>query len=269
MAVIALAMIGLGVGGWIGLGLAVMLLKGRFKLALAAVFSVGGIVAAIMFSHLVIPVSYAESILADAKEHDATFQLGMAKDPSNYGHIQELMRLEEQRGGKAAAETIFRDNNFEILTVHGYGLIPKASDRSVSDYALAIADYYTSIHGTDPEKCYLFLTESQLGHHYGMSPKQRQRVYDSLTKVVETASRSPVTMTDNERAAANEKMSEIWTGIVEGPDAAALYMGEFEGEKARTAEQRKGMCLFYTRLHQRIAATDPPLRSHLIKVFNE
>jgi hypothetical protein len=43
---VALAMIGVGVGGWIGIGLSVLVLRGRFKAVAGAIFAVGGIAAA-------------------------------------------------------------------------------------------------------------------------------------------------------------------------------------------------------------------------------
>lgn len=47
MAVVALAMIGMGLGGWIGIGIATLAFKGRFKVPAAILFAVGGIVGAV------------------------------------------------------------------------------------------------------------------------------------------------------------------------------------------------------------------------------
>ncbi len=268
-AVVALAMVGMGIGGWIGIGAAMLLFKGRFKVAAAAVFAIGGIAAAVALSPLVMPTPWAEQALARAEEHDPVIQLALREDPAQHGQFLRQLREAQQRGGEAGVAKEMRHIAFEVMSVHGTRLIPDASDQAVDDYVSANADYFAAIHETDPEMCYVYLAEASHGSDYGMSPELYRRMFDAMTAIVTSATRDPHPMTESERAAASRDFTALWTGITEGPGAEALYMGDFDDEPATTPEQRKGLCLFFHRFYQQAAALDRPLRAHVIKAFYE
>lgn len=156
---------------------------------------------------------------------------------------------------------------FETLAIHGLKLIPRTSDAAADGYIDVMAQYLQSIHQRDPEMCYVYLVESVHGSDYGMSPALYDRMFDSMEAVIVAATNAPDPLTDDEIEAAGERLGEIWSSLEEGPEAGDFYMGGFDGDPASTPEQRKGACLFMTRLYHRIATQDKPMRAHLLKVL--
>jgi pimeloyl-ACP methyl ester carboxylesterase len=263
--VIALAVIGAGIGGWIGVVLATVLLKGQLKILTGIAMAALGLVGGAATGFLVMPD--AEQILAYAEDREEIIQLALSVDPSLRDRLLQQLRAAEQRGGSSAAMSELRDVQFELLAVHGPDLIPLAADEVVSEYALASAEYLDGIHRTDPEICYTYLAMSKQGSRYGMSPALYKRIFDSLDGIVDSAYHDPAPLTDQQREAAQMRLQALWVGITEGPDAPSFYLGEFEARPAQTAEEREGACFFLARLYSRVAAERQPLRSHILKVF--
>lgn len=268
-AILALALIGLGAGGWIGIGLAVLAFKGRFKFPAAAVFAVGGVALAIWAGDLAIGKPRAEAMLAHAEQHDPIFRLMLRVDPERHEPVLLHLQEAERRGGVAEVEKEMRNVAFETLAIHGLKLVPQASDAAADGYIDVMAEYLQSIYRRDPETCYVYLVESRHGSDYGMPPAMYRRMFDSMKAIVTSSASNPDPLSDDEREAASARLTEIWTGLQEGPEAGDFFTGMLDGEAASTPEQRKGTCLFMTRLYHRIAAQEAPMRGHILKVFYE
>jgi hypothetical protein len=267
--VVALAMIGVGVGGWIGIGLSVLVLRGRFKAVAGAIFAFGGIAAAVFGGQFILPQPVAARMLSEAEQNDPAFKLLASVNPAGREAILRYLQEIEQQGGKAAVERELRSIAFEIMAVHGLKVMPKASDAAADGYVTVMAQYLHSTHERDPDLCYDFVAESRHGSDYGMSPVLYDQMFSSMQAVLVSADRAPDPLSDEEREAAQERLLQIWNGLGEGPEAADFYTGFLDGKSAATPEQRKGACLFTTRLYHRIAAQEQPMRAHLVKVFYE
>ncbi len=264
---LALPMIGVGIGGWIGIGLSVLLLKGRFKFPLAALFAVGGIAAAITAIPMVFPEPAADRLLAEAERSDPAFALLMRVEPERREPILRFLREAEQRGGEVEVARELRYVAFEIMAIHGLKQIPVTSDAAADAYVTTLSEYLQSIHERDPELCYVYLMESRHGSDYGMSPELYDRMFASMRTIITEAASNPDPLTAEEEEAARDRFSELWTSLEEGPEAPDFYTAVFEGGTASTPEQRRGACLFMTRLYHRIAAQEQPMRAHIAKGF--
>ena len=200
-------------------------------------------------------------------DNNPLFQLAIRSDPAL--RQQYLARLEQAyaRGGVGGSAAEANAIGKEIGRALAPALLPVAPDAVLSDYLAVTTDYLVETYQSNPDECYAFARGQAAGGGLVLPVDIRARLSNVMENVLAAASSNPVTMSADEWAAGRAKVEEIRARIVDGAEADRMYFGDFAGKPAATPAERKGTCLFLTRVYQDLGRTDVPLRYQALRAL--
>jgi hypothetical protein len=220
---------------------------------------------AITVARLVYLAPSAEEQLAALLDQNPLFQMAIKHDPSRRGvYLDRLKTAYQQRGNEAAAAEAHVIGR-EIGVTHHTALLSMASDAALSHVLAVTSEYLAYAYEHDPDGCYAYARG--VSQSTQLPPAMSERMADAMFAVIDTATRSPVSMTIDQWRAGSAKGEEIRKQVARSEEAKSMYLGESTGRPATTAADRKGACLFMTRVYQQIERVDAPLRFQTLRAM--
>lgn len=186
-------------------------------------------------------------------------------DPARRQQYVDRLASAARQGGQDAAQTEMNKIAGEVVAQVFRPSLPKASPEALASIVDVQADNLALLYEGDPDGCYAYVSRTPGLRQPGLAKELRERMTKAMAEVVESARLTPVTLSVEGRDAGEALLADITKKLLSGPESASLYAGDYAGQKASTAEERKGACLFTLRLYQGLQALplvqrDPALR---------
>lgn len=209
-----------------------------------------------------------EDELAAALDGNAVFQLAIRQDPSLREVYLARLKAAYADGGVAASSSEAHAIGQEIGRTFASTLLASASDAVLSDFLDVTTAYLAQAYEADPDGCYAFARGRPDAGASALPADISSRLSSVMLNVVATATSNPVTMTPEQWSAGRARVEEIRASVAQGDEAAMMYFGDYTGKPASTAAERKGTCLFLTRVYQDIGRTEAPLRYQALRAMS-
>jgi hypothetical protein len=221
---------------------------------------------AITVARLLYLAPSAEEQLAASVNQNPVFQVAIKHDPSRRdAYLARLKSAYEQDGGAGAAAEAHMIGR-EIGVTYYSTWLSMASEPALSQFLAVTSEYLAYAYEHDPEGCYAYARGGS--QSASLPAAMNDRMADAMFAVIDTATRSPVSLTDDEWRAGSAKGEEIRKQVARSEEAKSMYLGDFAGRPATTAADRKGTCLFMTRVYQEIERVEAPLRFHTLRAMS-
>ncbi len=206
--------------------------------------------------------------LAAALDNNAVFQFAIRHDASLREIYLGRLKNAYAFGGVAASSSEAHAIGQEIGRTFASTLLAAASDAALADFLDVTTQYLSEAYELDPDGCYAFARgRAEVGQ--SMLPAEVSgKLANAMLNIVATATSRPVKMSAEEWAAGRARVEEIRASIAQGEEAAMMYFGDYTGQPATTAAERKGTCLFLTRVYQDIVRTQVPLRYQTLRALS-
>lgn len=209
-----------------------------------------------------------EDELAAALDGNALFQLAIRQDPSLREVYLARLNTAYAYGGVAASSSEAHAIGQEIGRSFASTLLASASDAALSVFLEVTTEYLSEAYEADPDGCYAFARGRAAAGESMLPAEVSSRLANAMLNIVATATTRPVEMSAEEWTAGRAKVEEIRARIAQGDEAAMMYFGDYTGKPATTAAERKGTCLFLTRIYQDIGRTEAPLRYQALRAMS-
>lgn len=221
---------------------------------------------AITVARLLYLAPNAAEQLAASVNQNPVFQVAIKHDPSRRSVYLARLTNAYARGGKEAVAAEAHVIGREIGRTYYSTWLSMASDPALSQFLQVTSEYLAYAYEHDPEGCYAY---ARGGTQSGLLPAaMNERLADAMFAIIDTATRSPVSLTDDEWRAGSTKGEEIREQVARSGESKSMYLGELAGQPAKTAADRKGTCLFMTRVYQQIERVEAPLRFHTLRAMS-
>jgi hypothetical protein len=242
---------------------------GKFWRFLIATCAGVGLGLAITIGRLFYLAPSAEDQLMAALDRNPVFQVAIKASPSRREEYLARLKAAYRQGGNEGSAIEARAIGREIGLTYASTLLASASDAALSDFLSVTTEYLAYAYEHDPEGCYAYARGmSDEIASAGLPPTISARLADAMLAVIDTATRNPVRMSDEEWRAGSAKGEEIRARIAQSAEADSMYFGDYAGKPATTTAERKGTCLFLTRVYQQIQRADAPLRFQILRAMS-
>ncbi len=209
-----------------------------------------------------------EDELAAALDNNTVFQIAIRHDPSLREVYLTRLKTAFAEGGVEASSSEAHAIGQEIGRAFASTLLVSASDAVLSDFLEITTEYLSEACDADPDGCYAFARGRAAAGESMLPAEVSSRLANAMLNIVATAATRPVEMSAEEWTAGRAKVEEIRASIAQGDEAAMMYFGDYTGKPATTAAERKGTCLFLTRVYQDIGRIEPPLRYQALRALS-